>query len=528
MLRSTLKSVFFAVLFAATLHASAQSVVPTWSEQVACIVYTRCTPCHHPGGSAPFSLVDYADAVGASAGMLSAVSNNRMPPWPPDPNYRRFAHERALSASEKQTLVDWLTNNTPQGNPAVAPAPPVYTSTEVIQQPDLSLQMPVYTIPPISSDLYRCFAIPSGNTANSFITGIEVVPGNNSVVHHVLVYADTTGVPLQLDAQDPAPGYNGFGGVGSNSAQLIGSWVPGSQPDFYPNGMGIRLPANATIILQVHYPVGSSFQQDSTKINLLLTTNPLTRNVYIAPALNHSTSLTNGPLFIPADSVKTFYAQAPVSFPVTLLAIFPHMHLIGRSIRSWAITSTGTNIPLIDIPNWNFMWQGGYFFRQPIKIPANSVLHSEATYDNTPNNPYNPNNPPVNVSLGEATTDEMMLVYFSFLVYQPGDENIIIDTSTVVNTYNGCNFVTSTPAESGGRELPHVYPNPSGGQFQVAWYSGERYAIRITDALGREVYQQSEINGVLNAELHSLPEGQYWIHASNEHSTHVLPLLIAR
>jgi hypothetical protein len=494
----------------ASLSALSQSSSPTWSENVACIVYTRCTPCHHPGGSAPFSLVDYTDATGAAAGIFSAVTNNRMPPWPPDPAYRSFAHQRALTGQEKQTIIDWVSNNTPQGNPANAPVPPVYTSTEVIQQPDLSLQMPTYTIPPISSDMYRNFAIPTGTSISTFITGIEVVPGNNQIVHHVLVFADTSNTPLQLDAQDPAPGYNGFGGVGSNSARLIGSWVPGSSPEFYPSGMGIQLPANSTIILQMHYPVGSSFQQDSTKINLVLTNNPATRNVYIAPVLNHSSSLTNGPLYIPADSIKTFNAQAPVSFPVSVLAVFPHMHLIGRSIKSWAVSPTGNNIPIIDIPNWNFQWQGGYFFRQPLKLNTGTMLYSEATYDNTLNNPYNPSNPPAPVSLGEATTDEMMLIFFSFVVYQPGDENIVIDTAAMPPLYSGCNLSTGNLQDEIRLEAT-VYPNPSSGMVRFNPGSGGRNTIWITDATGRTVYRKDEIEGLYQEDLSALPAGMYTV-----------------
>lgn len=498
-------------------------VTPNWAENVSCILYTRCTPCHYQGGSAPFSLMTYAEASGASAGIYSAVMDNRMPPWPPNPAYRSFAHERALSSSEKQTIIDWINGGAPQGNPSLAPVPPVYTSNEVIQNPDLVSQMPVYTIPPITSDMYRCFVIPTNTTVQQFITGMEVVPGNKSVVHHVIVHEDTTNLPLQLDAQDPAPGYISFGGTGSNSSRMLGAWVPGSSPDFYPAGMGIPLNPGSNIIIQLHYPVGSSFQQDSTKVNFQLTTDPNTRPVAISPALNHF-NLSNGPLSIPANTTRTFNAQLTVPFAVTLLGIAPHMHLIGTSIRSWAVTLVGDTIPLIDIPEWNFQWQGSYHFRQPVKIPAFSTLFSTATYDNTPNNPFNPSNPPVDVSLGEATTDEMMLIYFSYLNYQAGDEFIPIDTITGVVTYNGCNFTTGVGEqnETGGLG---VFPNPSSGDVRIS-LPHRTYQLQLFDASGRLVWSRNGVGGEMQVDWTDLPSGLYRLVATGKEEQWNLPMVI--
>ncbi|MBK7885923.1 MAG: hypothetical protein IPJ86_01050 [Bacteroidetes bacterium] len=490
-----------------TIDSNAQTI-PTWSENIACILYTRCTSCHNPSGIAPFSLVDYANASGAAAGIYDAVINNRMPPWPPDPTYRSFAHEKNLTPQEKQLIIDWVSNGTPLGNPGNAPVPPVYTNAEVIQNPDLTLRMPVYTIPPITADLYRCFAIPSNTTIDQFITGVEVVPGNRQVVHHVLVFQDTANTTLLLDSLDPAPGYNGFGGVGSNSAKLVGIWVPGAEPVFQPLGMGLSIPAGSTIIFQVHYPVGSSFQQDSTKVNFEMTPVPTTREVTVAPILNHGAQLTNGPLFIPADSTRTFYSQLTTPFNLTLLSVAPHMHLIGRSIKSWAVTLLNDTIPFIDIPAWNFMWQGNYQFRQPLRIPALSSFHGEAFYDNTVNNPLNPSIPPQDVSQGEATTDEMMLIYFYFLTYQPGDENIIIDTSTVINTYNNCNFVTDV-AEVRKELSVNFYPNPASGKVIVDLPPGGVDDIRMVDMSGRLVWRKDKITEDFELTLEGYKNGLY-------------------
>lgn len=489
---------------------------PTWADNVACILYTRCTSCHHAGGIAPFPLIDYNDAFTNSSQMQINVNQRLMPPWPPDPDYQTYAHERVLTQEEVDLINDWVNNGSPQGNPGNAPAPPVYSGAAQISNPDLSVVMQTYTVPLIISDLYRCFVIPNVNTVAQFITAMEVLPGNSGIVHHVLVYADTAQTCINLDNADPDPGYTSFGGVGSNTAMLVGAWVPGSQAYYLPLNMGISLPANSNIIMQVHYPLGSSGQTDSTRVNMLLTNNPATRNVYIVPILNHSTSLVNGPLFIPADSIKTFYEQFTVPFSITVLAVAPHMHLIGRSIISYGVDFVGDTIKLVNIPEWDFHWQGAYFFRQPMKIPPNSTLYAEALYDNTVNNPHNPSSPPVDVSLGEATTDEMMLVYFYFLLYQPGDENIVVDTSTTVQTYNNCTFTLGINNLSPTANQFTLYPNPTNNVVNILLPSGNSYLVTVYDITGKAIAVFENKESYFTIDCKKLSAGSYFVEAVND------------
>jgi hypothetical protein len=283
-----------------------------------------------------------------------------MPPWKADPAFQSHAQERLLSEEEIALVDAWVKNDAPEGNPANAPAVPVFSGTEEIQNPDLSVQIPMYSIPDnLTSDLYRVFAIPISLPGNRFITGLEVVPGNREVVHHVLFYQDTSGQALEQDAADPLPGYTAFGGIGVFGAKLIGAWVPGSSVQFYPQNMGVRLPQNAAIVLQIHYPVESAGEMDQTKINLRLSDGNL-REVFISPVLNHATSMTNGPLVIPANEVKTFHQQYTVLQQASLLGIAPHAHLICTSMKSFGITAQGDTLPFIDIPHWDFHWQGTY------------------------------------------------------------------------------------------------------------------------------------------------------------------------
>jgi hypothetical protein len=482
------KVVLFILPFAFNFFASAQTT-PTWSDDIACLLFTHCTGCHNDNGIAPFSLMSYNDAASAASGILFAVNNGNMPPWPPDRDYNRLAHERYLTPEEITLINDWVNAGAPEGDPVNAPSAPVYSGNAVITNPDLVVQIPDYTVGS-SGDVYRCFVIPTSESTDKFITGFEVIPGNRSIVHHVLVFRDETGTPATLDANDPGPGYTSFGGIGSTAAKLIGGWVPGQGVFETPDGMGIKLPAGTNLVLQIHYPAGVAGEEDSTKIHIKFSPSSTLREISLAPPLNHQTSIVDGPLYIPANQVRTFHEEYTIPVNLTVLSVGPHMHLIGKSIKAYGVTPTNDTLKFIDIPNWDFHWQGSYMFRNPVKIPAGTVLYGEATYDNTIGNPNNPNNPPQAVSVGEATTDEMMLVYFSYLFYQNGDENIVIDDSQEIERYNNCNYNSLTSLEeTEDHYYFSVYPNPASNSITVTSKNifENNTNIIINDALGRQV-----------------------------------------
>ena len=161
-----------------------------------------------------------------------------------------------MTETEKTLISDWVTAGAPAGDTSQMLPPPVYSSGPVITNPDLSARIPDFTIPNTSGDLYQAFVITNPNPVAKYITQIEVVPGNRSVVHHVLVYQDSTYTPVANDSAFAGPGYVSFGGIGSNTAKLVSTWVPGSGIYNLPTGMGIRLGAGARIVLQIHYQIG--------------------------------------------------------------------------------------------------------------------------------------------------------------------------------------------------------------------------------------------------------------------------------
>lgn len=416
-----MKQLVFLMLF-----AGSSAFAQTWSDNTASIVYNKCSTCHHPGGIAPFSLMSYAEVSPMASVIYDAISTNEMPPWPPNENYQQYSHSRALSASDKTTMLDWLTNGVPEGNQANAPAPPVFNSGSILGNGDLMLQIPLYQSKAQGGqDDYVCFSLPTGLTQNRYVRAMEIVPGNREIVHHALIYIDPTGSYL-------GDSIGGDCGGPPQSSTLIGGYTPGSSPLIFPSATGFKLgmsiPANSNLVFAMHYPEGSFGQTDSTKVILHFYPPGETgiREVYAAPVLQ------NWSLSIPPNQVSSFTAQYPVSGGVpidySVLSVFPHMHLLGNNIRAYAVTPANDTVKFADIPHWDFHWQDFYFFKHLQKVPTGSVMKGEATYDNTVNNLNNPSNPPVWVFAGESTTDEMFLVYFHFLQYQSGDELIDLES----------------------------------------------------------------------------------------------------
>jgi hypothetical protein len=495
---------------------AAQAQTPTWSADVASIIYNKCSNCHHAGAIGPFPLMSYQDAFVQAAGIEGSVYDDKMPPWPPDPSYRRYAHERLLTADEKTKILDWVSNGAPEGDPNTAPAPPVYTDAWAIPTPDLTLKMPDYFSEAGSGeDMYKCFAIPTNITQDKFIKSIELIPGNRSIVHHVLVFQDASGDCLQLDANSPGPGYTNYGGAGSNNAKLVFAWVPGSEPYTLPNGFGIKLKANSALVFQIHYPAGTAGMLDSTRVNIKFADGTGTREVQISPPLN-TASMVNGPLIIPANQVKTFYQEYTVPTKLTVFSVAPHMHLIGRSSKIYGVPPQGDTVKYINIPDWDFAWQGAYQFQYAQPVDAGTVLHSEVTYDNTVNNPYNPNNPPQNVTQGEGTEDEMILTYFAYTLYQPGDENILMD-STLLQT--------GIPQQLADLSVG-FYPNPSENEVYIKLPNGSNNAfnLRLFSATGQLLYnQQITQSQWINTAM--LPKGLYIAEVSNKTGRQVSKLV---
>lgn len=516
LLRSFAASI--SIMLCAVIGGNAQT--PTWSADVAPIVFKNCASCHREQGIAPFSLTTYGTAAEVADFMADAVEHRRMPPYPADITYRRYAHERTLTDAEIATVKAWAEAGAPSGDLSTAPDPPTFDDGPRLKQPDLTLTMPTYTSKAKDADVYRCFTMRTNEPTDRYVDMIEVVPGNASIVHHVLVFVDTTDVSERLDAADPEPGYPGFGGVGSESAELIAVWAPGGEPYSFPRGFGFRIPKGARVIMQVHYPAGTQGETDATSLRMRYSTALIVRPVLISPVLNQGNML-NGPLRIPANTTRLFRQRYTVPIDVSVFAVAPHMHLIGKSTKVWAMTPAKDSIPLISIPHWDFHWQMAYTFPTLLKIPQGTQLLSEVTYDNTSANEHNPSDPPRDVRQGEATTDEMILTFFFYTIYLPGDENIRLDAPESPTSVSDATFADGLT----------VRPNPSTGQAILRLPASiETTTVTVVDMLGRSVFattiDPSEAD--TDVSFRCTDVGSYVVRVQTSNVVHTLPLRIVR
>lgn len=460
---------------------SAQSI--TWSGHIAELVYKNCTTCHHTGGIAPFSMMTYQQSFNNRFKIRNSVSNKVMPPWPPENTYRRHAFNRSLKEEDIKKFENWVDAGAPSGDLSKAPAAPYYDNLGEIKNPDLVITAPKYTISS-NVDEYRCFPDSTRLSKDMWMTALECIPGDPELVHHVLIFRDKGVRSYSLDSKQEGPGYVCFGGAGTSDADLIAAWVPGAGAFNLPKGFGMKIPARSNIIIQVHYPAGVKGKVDQTKVKFKLTDQPQ-RETYLLPALNHELNLTNGPLVIPANTIKTFNQRFFLPFPASVIGVAPHMHLIGKSIKTWAVSNDLKEIPLIHIPKWDFHWQGVYMFPKIQRIPAGTFLYSEAVYDNTTANHHNPNDPPKEVRVGEATTDEMMITYFLFAQYVSGDENYIIDSTAAALTTG------NKTVELNQREIK-ISPNPltanQNPQLSFSTENQDKVKIQLFDIHGRQIW----------------------------------------
>ena len=450
-----------AFLFAALLNVTfttAQDV--TFSKDIAPIVFKHCTSCHREGEIAPFPLTSYDEIKSRGPFIQYVTTSKYMPPWKPQQGIQHYQKENYLSDDEIGLITQWVDAGMPRGNAAEEPELPVFPEGSQVGTPDLVVSFSQsYLHKGTGIDEYRYFVIPTNLTEAKYLTALEVRPGNKKVVHHTLVWADSTDASKQADAATPEYGYEGSGGsaAGSLDNQLPG-YVPGQQPIVYKDGLAIRIPKQSDLLLQMHYAPSFTDEVDSTTINLFFSKVPPKRIVktYVVLPLPQ---IISEAFIIQANKVKEFHGKIPISTKTTLLGLGPHCHLLGQNWHVFAIRPGKDTVELIKINEWDFNWQGSYNFVKPIILPAGSVIHALATYDNTADNINNPNNPPKLISWGEKTSDEMYYLPLIFMDYKAGDEDLNFLDETLAVDYQ--------KDDNSGTVLYPVYPNPAGNETNI-------------------------------------------------------------
>lgn len=384
---------------------------PTFAEHIAPLLNKHCVECHRPGEVAPFSLVGYENAKKWAPMIAEVASKRRMPPWKAVNGYGEFLDENRLSDEQIDALARWNDAGAPRGDTKIEPPTPSFESSWTLGEPDMVLsQSKPYALDPNGSDEYRNFVLPLNNEETLWITGMDVKPGNPQVVHHVIAFIDSRGQSARQLARvtDGKEGYPSFGGVGFAPFGSLGGWAPGLRARHAPTNIAFEVPPKSSIVMQVHYHKNGKVEADLTKLGLYVAKQKPVQPMRLRWLAN--------PFFrIPAGAkghpVKLEYK---VPTDVTVYGAMPHMHLLGRSMKATVIFPDGSKKPLIYIDDWDFNWQMTYALKQPMKVPAGSTLLVEGTYDNSSDNPNNPNDPPKPITWGEETTDEMFLLVVPF------------------------------------------------------------------------------------------------------------------
>lgn len=433
------------------LSSCSQQDVPTFNEKVAPILYKHCVSCHRPEGSAPFSLITYQDAWRKKKTIRKVTQSGYMPPWPADPSYAHFVGEKFLSDEEKDIIHRWVNGGAPEGPANKKFTLPAFEGS-ILGKPDLVIQADSFFIPGDNRDRFMLMKMPFQLDQDTFIRAIEFVPGKHGLVHHMnghlLMYNDEAksdvfaGRRIMDIETDPYEKYVSlfesmqmYNDDGSKPERIHSAvnYLPGVEAQQYPDGIGgFRVKKKGAIVANdIHYGPQPKGVWDHSKINIFFASRPPEREMSELMLGTNGVSPIIPPLRIPPHKISTFRTAYTIPADISILTINPHMHLLGSKFLAYALKPTGDTIRLISIPKWDFRWQYFYTYPKMLPIPAGSTIVVEATFDNTSQNPFNPNQPPDWVSerlerggAGMRTTDEMLQFIISYTLYKPGDENI--------------------------------------------------------------------------------------------------------
>ena len=400
----------------------------TYYRDVLPILQNNCQTCHRPGEVGPFALMTYRQAVNWAEDIKQYTQERKMPPWKPIEG-APFHSDRRLAGKDIKTLAAWVDGGTPEGNPKDAPLPRKFTEGWQLGKPDLVLTADGdFQVGPGGRDIFRWFAMPTHLTEDKHVVAVEVRPGNPRVVHHALLYVDTSGAARAKelrekerakddDEVDIGAGYNGnMVTAGFRPRSSLGGWAPGMGARYLPAGTGYLLPKGSDVVMQLHYHRNGRLEKDRTRIGLYFAKEPIKKPLQGMVIAGGTGRL---PFFIIPKGDEHFRVQGAVKVEqdCDLHTIMPHMHMIGKEIKVTMTPPKGKPQTLIAIKDWDYNWQETYYFKKSVPIKAGTVLEVAAFYDNSAKNP---NNPPKTVYTGEQTTNEMCFIFLGATSDKPG------------------------------------------------------------------------------------------------------------
>jgi hypothetical protein len=405
------------LLFTSALAAGQSSTrQATFYKDVLPILQDHCQSCHRPGEVAPMSLVTYQQIRPWAPAIVKAVQSGMMPPWFANPRFGHFSNDPSLTPQQIATLLAWVAAGTPAGNPQDAPAPPQWAEGWNIAQPDVVLPMPKPVTIPADGDVeYTYEIVPTHFREDQWIHMAEVHPSSPQYVHHAVVYIRPPdskwlrhapiGVPFTASTlSDPQDRLQAHG----TTSDLLLVYAPGSSPDRWPDGMAKFVPAGSDLIFQIHYTTNGKAGNDRTSIGLAFAEAPPQQRIFTLQLNDHAFIIPPG-----ADDFRV-EVQGTLPNDATLLSLFPHMHLRGKRFEYDIVRSDGSIETLLRV-NYHFHWQLSYRLAEPRPLKAGTKLRAVAWYDNSRNNPHNPD-PNATVTWGDQTYQEMMVGFFDVAV----------------------------------------------------------------------------------------------------------------
>ncbi|MEM7417919.1 MAG: hypothetical protein AAF389_20695 [Gemmatimonadota bacterium] len=418
--------------------------VVTWSDHVAPLIERECVTCHQEGGIGPFALTSFDDAARRAERIEGATSAQVMPPWLPHSEPGTFAGARTLSERERALIRRWVETGAARGEGLTATLEAPAAMWEP-GEPDLVVELPAYTLPAEGYDVYRNLVVPIEVDETKWVEYVDLRPGGAHVVHHARMMIDTTTSSRDLAAEDPTPGFDGMellSQATNPDGHFIG-WTPGKTRLRPLDGMAWRLDPGTDLVVQLHLRATGQEEFVEAEVDF---------HFADEPPSEHPAVLVVSSLIIdipPGDDGYVATNSFTLPVPVDVLSIYPHAHYLGSRLRATAVLPDGEEVPLIDIPEWDFNWQDDYRYAEPISLPAGATIVKEFSYDNSAENPRNPSVPPRRVVYGSNSDDEMADLILQVLPRSEADRDELLQAQAWQHESEDMQYLAHAEFEQG-------------------------------------------------------------------------------
>lgn len=389
----------------------------TFHKDVEPILQKACQECHRPGEIAPMPLLTFDQVRPWAKGIKTAVAKGTMPPWPADPHYGKFSNDRSLTPGEIETISAWVDGGAKEGAKSDAPKPRTWVEGWNISKPDAIVEMPSSFHMPATGEVeYQYIVVPTGLTEDKWITQVEIRPSNRAVVHHAVIFIREPGNPWMREATPGVPfvptvksAGQRFGNTQGGGSDVLSIYTPGMVPDIWQPGQAKQIKAGSDLIFQMHYTANGKAGDDHTRIGLVFAKEPPKQRIITVAALSNNFTIPPGDPNYKVEAIAALPNQA------TIISLFPHMHLRGKAFQYEIIYPTGETSTILKVNSWSLNWQLDYKLAKPIDLQPGMKVKATAWWDNSTNNPANPDAKAA-VKWGEQSWEEMMIGFFDVAV----------------------------------------------------------------------------------------------------------------